>query len=173
MSGLFSAMSPSRPFVHRGRYTVTVDDALWTAQAAIAFFFFWVGGLAFGDPTVFNVYGEPMFSYGFAPGSGPEHLIGLCELGLALLVVLPSATRFWPLLAPLVALALAPFAVLHCVTYAMHGRIGATIVAALVALCTLFVAWGRGFTVRIPKRYLDEEDPPHSLYPDLAPDPRV
>jgi hypothetical protein len=146
-----------------GRPRVTLNGLLWFAQCIIAFWSSWVGALRAMVPL--DELGKTSAWIVSLAAEAPVRAVGAIEVSLALLVLVPSMSRFWPRLTSFAAIGLAVFSAAGAAAHAMHdewwGFVGALILTAL----SFFVAWGR-LVAPIPFIRWNEEDP--SDWPDIA-----
>ncbi|HEY4223379.1 MAG TPA: DoxX family protein [Myxococcota bacterium] len=156
---------PARP------HASTWDAAVWIAQAALAFVFFWIGSLRAFLPLRdlehrvgwINVWSSSL----------PVRTLGYVELTLALFVLVPSMTRFWPRAAPISAALLALCTAAAAVFHMIYGEAGHAAGAVCLTALAIFVAVGRAALAPIVPMSVRDEDPPHSPYPELAANPKV
>jgi hypothetical protein len=117
-----------------------LDTSLWTMQCWLALVFTASGLLKALLPAT-DLYAN----FGLAPAAQPGILgpVGLVELLLALLLVLPAAARILPRLTPFAAACLGATVLLGMVQPSTAGGLGRVIPDLLLLAGTTFVAWGR------------------------------
>jgi hypothetical protein len=134
---------------------LTVDAALWLAQIVVSFVFFFVGSDRALTPIA-DVEARVGWVRDLA-AQVPLRTLGAVELTLALGVIVPSITHFFPKTAAVCAAALALVCVGGATAHVMEGE-WARVVSSVVlfAICT-FIAWGRAFVAPVEKMFADEE----------------
>jgi hypothetical protein len=117
-----------------------LDTSLWTTQCWLALVFAASGLLKSLVPAT-----DLQANFGLAPGAQPGVLgpVGLVELLLALLVVLPAGARILPRLTPFAAACLGATVLLGMLQPSTAGGLGRVVPDLLLLAGTTFVAWGR------------------------------
>ncbi len=128
----------------------TLDGALWLAQCVVAFTYFWVGAVRLMTPITAL---EPRIGWvRDLAAQTPLRVVGSLELLLALGVLIPAMTRFQPVITPICAGLLAVLAAVSAMVHGFEGEWVRVGTSSALCLLSVFVAWGRGFAVQIPKR---------------------
>jgi hypothetical protein len=117
-----------------------LDSSLWTAQAWLATVTAASGLLKTMVPAT-----DLQLLFGMVPGAQPGILgpVGLVELILALLLVLPAGARVLPRLTPVAAAGLGATVLLGLLQPATAGGFGLLVPDLLLLACSAFIAWGR------------------------------
>ncbi len=131
-------MSPSRAPTVPG--SIAINVTLWIAQLLLAVAFGMAGIMKSTQPIP-----DLAAAMGW-PGDLPAvvvRFIGASELGGALGLVLPSATRIRPLLTPLAAIGLVLVMLLAALFHISRGEWSALPINVVLGGLAAFVAWGR------------------------------
>jgi hypothetical protein len=117
-----------------------LDTMLWTTQCWLALIFTSSGLLKALLPAA-----DLQSTFGLASAAQPGVLgpVGLVELVLALLLVLPAGARILPKLTPFAAACLGATVLLGMVQPSTAGGLGRAMPDLLLLTCTAFVTWGR------------------------------
>jgi putative oxidoreductase len=131
---------------------LTMNIALWIAQALLALAFLMAGGMKLAMPT------DQLLANGMTLVEQVPialiRFIGLSEVAGALGLILPAALRIQPQLTSWAAGALAFVMLLAIVTHAYLGEMQAIGAPLVLGLLAAFVAWGRRTKQPIASRKL-------------------
>jgi hypothetical protein len=136
-----------------------LDTSLWTAQWWLALVFATSGLLKALVPAP-----DLQTRLGLVTSAQPGILgpVGVVELLLALLLVLPAGARVLPRLTPVAAACLGATVLLGVVQPATAGGLGLLVPDLLLLAGSAFVAWGRLLAAPIaPASFLPERDRDH------------
>ncbi|HUO57745.1 MAG TPA: DoxX family protein [bacterium] len=112
-----------------------MNTLLWILQAILAVVFLLEGGVKILKPAAFRVQG--------LGDAGLLIFIGLCEVGGAVGLVLPSVTHFLPWLTPLAALGIAAIMVLATRFHLRRHEPRSAGLTLLLLVLSLTVSYGR------------------------------
>jgi len=113
---------------------------LWIAQILLAAAFGYAGTFK-GTAPMHDLVASLVWPAALPPGL--VRFIGGCELGGALGMILPAATRIMPILTPLAAVGLATVMVLASIFHITRGEFSALGITIPLGLLAAFVAIGR------------------------------
>jgi hypothetical protein len=134
---------------------MNLDAALWLAQIVVSFVFFFIGS----DRALTPIRDVEM-RVGWVRDVAaqlPLRTVGTLELVLALGVIVPSITHFFPKTAAVSAAALALVCVGGATAHVMEGEWTRVVTSVILFVLCAFIAYGRGFLAPVEKMFVDEE----------------
>jgi len=138
-----------KPAVMYLSYMKRTNYLLWAAQILLALVFVMTGFMKLTIPAADLMRAMPA---GVGLSVPLIRFIGFAEVAGAIGLILPSATRILPVLAPIAAGALALVMALAALLHAWRGEIASLAVVLALGAIAVFVTWGRTTRAPIPAR---------------------
>ncbi|PSK94226.1 DoxX family protein [Taibaiella chishuiensis] len=124
---------------------VVLNGVLWTVQVLLALLFTWAAAMKLLKPAA----GLALMWPWTAAHRGLVLFTGCLDLLAAIGLVLPAALRIRPVLTVYAAWGACVLMVAAIVFHLLRGEAAGTGVNIIVALMSVFVAWGRGRKIRL------------------------